>query len=600
MTPQIQEDILIIGAGPAGGALAAFLGQNGLSGLVISKDSSTAFTPRAHGFNPFAFECLRDIDLEEEGLRLAIRGSTALSMRFSGNLIGEREYGRVSAWSEHPASAARVKETTPCEYVDLTQRHVEPLLLRYASHHGFRHRFSTELIGIEPISDDLGTGYLCTIQDHITNYHFKIRAKYLFAADGGRSHVARSLNFNFSITPGGPKACNVLIKADLGHLLVEKKYAALNWVIQPDRKIFPGVVAHLRVVRPWNEWVLAGFGPGGTNPFEGFTTESPEIVDLVRELVGDRTIDVKVLKIDPWTVREAVADHYSKGDNKVFLLGDAAHRHPPTFGLGSNTCIQDAYNLAWKVAYVTKGWAGPGLLDTYSQERQPIGADLVRESNNQLRHNSNIWDVLGMVGSREDGVKKLEELTQPTSAGSDRRERLHEVLEHKRQELESVGLAYNHWYTSSAVYLDDEESPRPTLEGDQIVEVQISTYPGSRLPHVWLDMSSRSNLISTLDLAGKGSFCLLFGVGGEAWRAAAQRISSATNIPIVSYGIGHGLDYMDIRRDWRSKRGVAETGCVLVRPDRFVAWRSTGQPGNCEEKLMHVLDKVLFREASHK
>lgn len=499
-------------------------------------------------------------------------------------------FGRLICYGQ-----GRVKETTPCEYVDLTQRHVEPLLLRYSSHHNFRHRFSTELMGVESISDDLGTGYLCAVQDHITNHHFKIRTKYLFGADGGRSHIARSFNFNFSVTPGGPKACNVLIRAELGHVLAEKNHVGLHWIIQPDRKIFPGVVAHLRVVRQWNEWVMVAFGPGGTSPFEGFTTESPEIVDLVRELVGDGAVDVKVLQIDPWTVREAVADRYSNADGNIFLLGDAAHRHPPTFGLGSNTCIQDAYNLAWKVAYVTKGLAGPSLLDTYSKERQPVGAELVRESNNQLRHNSNIWEVLGMAAPQEDGVKQLEELTQSTVAGSDRRGRLHEAFEQKRQELESLGMAYNRWYTSNAVYLDDESSPRPTLEGDHIVETQISTYPGSRLPHVWLDVPSRPNLVSTHDLAGKGSFCLLYGVGGEAWRFAAQSISKVTGIPIASYGIGHGLDYMDIHRNWHTKRGVGEDGCVLVRPDRFIVWRSFGKPTDCEEKLRQVLDKVLAR-----
>lgn len=490
---------------------------------------------------------------------------------------------------------ARVREVSPCEYADLNQRYVEPLLLRYASHHNFRHRFSTEVIEVETVSDDLGTGYVCVVQDHITKHRFKIRAKYVFGADGGRSHVARSLGFNFSTTPGGARACNVLIRADLGQLLPEKKQAGIHWLTQPERKNFAGVVAHLRVVRPWNEWVVVAFGPGGTNPFDGFTVKSPEIVDFVRELVGDHTIDVKVLQIDPWTVRESVADQFSNSDNSVFLVGDAAHRHPPTFGLGSNTCIQDAYNLAWKVAYVAKGLAGSALLSTYSQERQPVGADLVRESNNQLRINSSIWDVLGMAVPCDEGVKQLEELTQPTAAGSNRRRRLHEAMELKRQELESLGIAHNQWYNTDAVYLHDEDAPRPVVEGDPIVGVQISTYPGSRLPHVWLDSTSSPELISTHDLAGKDCFCLLVGVHGNAWRVAAESIIKDTGIPIVSYGIGHGQEYVDIRRDWFKQRGVGESGCVLVRPDRFVAWRSFEQPNDCKKKLRYVLDRVLFR-----
>ncbi|RSL86409.1 hypothetical protein CEP52_015816 [Fusarium oligoseptatum] len=177
---------------------------------------------------------------------------------------------------------------------------------------------------------------------------------------------------------------------DLGAHLPKERYAGLHWIVQPDRTIFPGVVANLRAVRPWNEWVMIAFGPGGTNPFEGLTADSQELIDLVRHLVGDESIDVEILQLDPWTVRETVAESYSTPDRGVFMLGDVAHRHPPTFGLGSNTCIQEPYNLAWKVAYVSKGLAGPSLLDSYSKERQPVGSNLVRESNNQIRKNTNI------------------------------------------------------------------------------------------------------------------------------------------------------------------------------------------------------------------
>ena len=261
---------------------------------------------------------------------------------------------------------------------------------------------------------------------------------------------------------------------------------------------------------------MAAFGPGGSNPFEGLTTDSPELVACVREFVGDDTVEVEILAIDPWTVRESVADEYSKTGLDAYILGDAAHRHPPAYGLGSNTCVQDAYNLAWKTAFVQKGIAGHGLLNTFSQERQPVGADLVRESNDQLRAFNDIWEVLGMrASSPEAGVKEIAELAQPS--GSARREKLHKALETKRQEFESVGLAHNHWYTSKAIYLDDEVEPRPILKGDPIVDVLVSTFPGSRLPHVWLDVPERGNVKSTQDLAGKGRFCLLTGAGGEAW-----------------------------------------------------------------------------------
>lgn len=491
----------------------------------------------------------------------------------------------------------KVREVTPCEYVDLTQRHVEPLLVRYATHHGFNVRFSTELQAVEPLTGDQGqSGFLCTVHDHLTQQTFQIRTKYLFGADGARSAVARSLDFKFLSKPGGIKACNVLLRADLAKYMSKERQASLNWIVKPDNKVFPGIVGHLRTVRPYNEWVMAAFGPGGRNPFEGLTTDSPELVDCVREFVGDDELEVEILALDPWTVRESVAETYSKPGYDAYILGDAAHRHPPTYGLGSNTCIQDAYNLAWKTAFVLKGIAGHGLLDSFTQERQPVGADLVRESNDQIKANGDIWEALGMTASSpEAGEQEIAELAHASASGSARRAKLHKSLETKRQEFESLGLAYNHWYTSEAVYLADEVEHRPKLQGDPIVELQVSTFPGSRLPHVWLDIAERGNLTSTLDLSGKGRFCLLTGVGGEAWRDAAENIRRKHGMPVATYGIGPGLDYIDVYRDWHRKRGVEEAGCVLIRPDRFVAWRSVEMVDNCEGKLMQVFDQILSR-----
>ncbi|KAF5561612.1 phenol 2-monooxygenase [Fusarium phyllophilum] len=552
---------------------------------MIHPESHTAYTPRAHGFNPFALECLRDINLEDGVLRLAIREPFILSSRFAKSLIGE-EYGRIAAWEENPMSSGRLKETTPYEYVDFSQRHLEPLLLRFASHNGFNVRFSTEILKVDSISSQTTEpAYVCTVYDHILKQEFKIRTRYLFGADGARSQIARQFDFHFLTKSPGPKACNVLFRADLPRHLTKSLLCGLHWTIQPDRALFPGVVAHLRAVRPWNEWVLVAFGPQGDNPFEGVTTQSLALVDLIRQLVGDDSLAVEILTLDAWTVRESVAETYSKDDQTLFLLGDAAHRHPPTFGLGSNTCIQDAYNLAWKVAYVSKGWAGRGLLSSYSQERQPIGADLVRESNNHIRKNAELFRVSGMMAPSAEGMKQVDQLSHATPEGSTRRADLHAVLEEKKQEFESLGLAHNHFYVSKAVYLDDEPSPRLVLEGDPVVEVQISTYPGSILPHAWIDKRNRLGMISTLDLAGKGSFCLLVGVDGSSWRSAAEAVMTATGVPIKVFGIGPGQEYIDVYRRRYEKRGVSDSGCVLVRPDRFVAWRSVGKSVDGEQKL---------------
>lgn len=352
--------------------------------------------------------------------------------------------------------------------------------------------------------------------------------------------------------------------------------------------------------------MIISFFPGLTqeqNPFKGVAPDDAELVGWIREAIGlddnplTKDIPVKVQRLDSWMARETMAEQLVPAKN-AFLLGDAAHRHPPAYGLGSNTCVQDGYNLGWKVAYVAKGLASPKLLATYNAERQPVGAQLVKEANLALSLHPKVWEALGMVAdTQEERVRLNGLLTQPTAEGEKWRRRLHEAMETKMGEGKSLGLCMNQWYVSDAVYLDDEPKPRLLPEGfDRISDVYVSTYPGNRLPHAWLDSPMRRKLISTHDLAGKGAFCLFTGHGGDAWRAAAKKISEQTGLPINTCEIGFGLEWQDIHRDWYTRRGVEDTGCVLVRPDRFVAWRCARVVDDCEGKLSKVFNRILGRD----
>ncbi|KAI0143160.1 FAD binding domain-containing protein [Xylariaceae sp. FL1272] len=594
MSAPVEVDFLVIGAGPAGASLAAFLSQNGLKGLVIARAPGTADTPRAHVFSAFALETLRDIGLEKDAMGHATHSDMFQSFRWCRSMVGE-EYGKVLAWGAHPDSKRDLAKASPCEYLDLPQSYLEPILVRYASTNGFKFRFSTQLENIESIPGS--TDSLCTIRDRISDNVFQLRAKYVFGADGARSKIAEALGLKFVTEPRAGTAVNVILKADLSHLIPKERYAGLHNIIQPDRKVFPRMVPLFRLIRPWNEWILVCNSPGESDYFKNLTPKSQELIDLVHEAIGSTDVDIEILRLDPWTVRESVAETYSVEGRNVFILGDAAHRHPPAHANGSNTCIQDAYNLAWKVAYVAKGLAGPKLLESYSIERQPTGAILVREANDQMRAHWRTWSALGGLSTPEEGMKRIAELSEVSTAGEKRRQELHDALEGKRRECENIGFSYNQWYESSAVYLDDEPSPRPPLVGDPVVNIRISSYPGCRLPHAWLDIQTRRKLISTHDLAGHGAFCLFIGHGGEAWRTAAANISKATGIPINTYGIGHGLDYIDVYRDWHTVREVEYDGCVLVRPDRFVAWRLVKIADDCEGKLNQVFTKILSRES---
>jgi hypothetical protein len=274
-------------------------------------------------------------------------------------------------------------------------------------------------------------------------------------------------------------------------------------------------------------------------------------------------------------------------------LGDAVHRHPPLNGLGSNTCIQDAYNLAWKIAYVMKGYAMPSLLDSYNLERQPVGASVITRANQGLRDHIPVWEALGMMDpSIEKRRKDFAQLSEATPEGVARRAKLQEAITGTAHEFHGVGVEMNQRYVSKAVFLDDEP-PRPPLPNDPVLQHEITTYPGSRLPHAWLNTKMPSKQISTIDLAGHGTFCLLTGIGGEQWKPAATNVGGILGIDIKTYSIGWGQDYEDVYFDWARRREIAENGCVLVRPDRFVAWRSKEMTRAPEEKLLRVLKKIL-------
>jgi len=275
-------------------------------------------------------------------------------------------------------------------------------------------------------------------------------------------------------------------------------------------------------------------------------------------------------------------------------------RHPPFNGLGSNTCVQDAFNLAWKIKYVSQGLASPSLLSSFSLERQPVGLGVITRANQGIRDHVPVWKEMGLM---EDSVEKrmtiFNSLKDATPEARARRRRLYETIEGTSHEFHGIGVEMNHRYQSDAVFLDDEvgahRSP-PNWPEDPILHHAVSTYPGHRLPHVWLNtrMPTKEH-VSTIDLAGHGRFCLLTGIGGEKWKDAAQRVGQELGVEIASYSIGWGQDYEDVYRDWEKRKEVEEDGCILARPDRFVCWRAVSILDDCEGRLKEVMKKVLSR-----
>ena len=150
----------------------------------------------------------------------------------------------------------------------------------------------------------------------------------------------------------------------------------------------------------------------------------------------------------------------------------------------------------------------------------------------------------------------------------------------------------NKRYQSDALFQTDQGAA-PALPQDVVLYHNPTTYPGARVPHAWLNTTIPTRQISTIDITGKGRFTILTGIGGDKWKTAASAVTEALRIPISVISIGFRQDYEDYLFEWARIREIEESGCVLVRPDRVVAWRSMEVVNNCEQKLLHIFNRIL-------
>lgn len=585
----ISTPYLIVGAGPAGASLACFLASHEQTGIMLSAAPGTAKEPRAHITNAAALECLRDIRLEEEAVKLSTPQESMQHTRWCRSMAGE-EFARIHSWGNQPERKGEYEAASPCRHVDLPQTLLEPILVREATRKGWRVRFDTSFVQYEKEEGESGW-YISTVRDSLSGQTYRIRSKYLFGCDGARSQIMKQLDLPLIKEPGQGMCINVLVDADLSKHM-KHRTGNLHWIFTPEIE-YPawGWSTILRMVKPWREWMFIIFPKPGFDDFKIRPTEE-EYLKRIRQWIGDDEIPVKILDVAKWYVNEIVAERYSEGN--IYCLGDSVHRHPPLNGLGSNTCVQDAWNLAWKVAYVEEGLADASLLQSFSKERQPVGAGIIKRANQGLRDHVPVWEALGaMPEDVEERRKQHAELSATTDVGRTRRKRLQEAVAYTAHEFGGIGIEMNQRYDSGAIYLKDEKEARRPPPEDEVLEYQISTYPGSRLPHAWLNKRCPVEPISTIDLAAHGAFCLFTGVGGDAWKKAALEATRYIGVPVKAYSIGWKQDYEDVYFDWQRRREVEEDGCVLVRPDRTVCWRSMTMREDCNAALLSVLKTVL-------
>lgn len=555
-----DTDVFIVGTGPMGATTALALASYGVRTMVASQWSWLANTPRAHITNQRAVEVLRDLGVEEEVAQQGVPWDQMGDTLFTTSLAGP-EIARLQTWGSGDLRSGDYLKNSPCTMLDVPQTVMEPILVKNAAARGAKVAFSTLYLGHEQDDD----GVSIQLLNRTSNQEYTVRARYLVGADGAKSQIAEEIGLEFVGHTARAGTAYVRFTADLSRHVAHRP-SILHWIMNPAANFGEIGMGLLRAVRPWDEWIAGwGFDIAAGEP----DLSDERVTAQIRTLVGDPELQVELQGSSVWYVNQQHATTMSRG--RVFCGGDATHRHPPSSGLGSNTCMQDAHNLAWKLAFAVKGHAGQQLLETYSEERAPIGAQIVARANQSRLDYAPFRDCFDTSG--EDGTHDiqhgLDRLNDPGEEGERLRARLQAALELKNDEFNALGTETNQRYASSAV-LPDPNAGEEAFAQDPGLHAQPTTRPGAKLRHAWLvDPSGRR--ISTLDVVGRGKFTLITGLSGTAWKSAARELGLPWLRTVVVGERGTTDPYMY----WARVREIAEAGALLVRPDGVVAWRQT-------------------------
>lgn len=326
--------------------------------------------------------------------------------------------------------------------------------------------------------------------------------------------------------------------------------------------------------------------------------ETEALAPRVRQLLKLPDLDMKVIRVSHWVLERTLASKYSQG--RIFLAGDAAHKRPPTTGLGLNTAVEDSLNLAWKLSFVVNKKANPSLLDTYAVERRPIGR---RNCDWGLFAFSNypvLQAAVGLLpGQREYNQNRIAQIFEESVYGETVRHHLERIFATQDIEFCAHNIELGFSYTEGALIPDGSVPPKDHPGGRIYIP---TTRPGHRLPHAWIEKNHE--VISTHDLVGAGQNYDLFLItdeDGDSWVQAAQRISKSSQIRIgVARIKAHRQSripdfYRDYDDQWIKVRGVADGGAILIRPDNFVLWRSLVPSIRDGEELDNAVQKTLYK-----
>lgn len=546
---------LVVGAGPVGLMTAIMLARQGLRSTIIERFETRHGAPKAHALNPRTLEICRSIGLDTEAMQ---RAATPMKdggwVRFVTTLAGE-EIGVMP----YERQDEQVREVTPTPLINLAQPLFEDFLLEQVAQSPLIElRRGIDWIGCTQTDD----GVTSVLEEVKTGHRTAASARYVIGADGAGSVVRRELGIEMV----GDSASQAFITIHFGANLRDvagDRPAILYWIMQPP---YAGVLIAYDIESRW--CMLYPHDPAATPP-GGFT---PEVCkQIVQHAIGRDGDEIEIRHVLPWTLMSEVADRYRVG--RVFLVGDAAHRFPPTGGLGLNTGLQDAHNLVWKIAAIEQGWASDRLLDSYQVERQAVAVTNSAQSYKNAQRILKLQMALKSEGG-DDADALLRRLRDPAAQADIQRQ-----IANQREHFDSLALQLGFTYGSDGQDYADVSDFRPQL------------VVGGRMPHAWLQRDGA--VIPLLDLLDDRGFTLLVGQRHADGRPGAGSLGVPVR-PVVE-----GVDFVDPDGSLRRFADLGKGAAILVRPDGHVsAIISPAQADTLADMLPSLLKTALWEEVA--
>lgn len=595
----IPGRVVVVGAGPTGLTLALLLARAGIRVTLVERNTAPQAHPAACILDTRTIEVFRETGQAERILAESQDPFERAGITWVTSLA-ERELGRCSAL---PPDIDAFMAASPVHATVFPQNRLEPILWEAARAEPLiDFRVGHDCVSIQETDD----GVTCTLGSG--ERRMEVSADYLVGCDGTGSPVRRFAGIGHDGRTI-QHMIGVYFTADLSRLVDHRK-SILYWTLNPDA--LGVLIAHWLPV----EWVL--FVPYYPPQQTAESYTESRCRSLVEHAVGYTPPDLEIKLVRPWALGASVSERYREG--RVFLAGDAAHSFPPTGGLGLNTGVQDAHNLAWKLAAVLRAEAGADLLDSYEVERRPVARANLEHSIANFEQMSDLLDIVGLSLKQQERLQAAQSsaiftslpprwqrnainialrqalaplriLSEASGRGEHARHEFERRIPGQARHYRFAGLDLGFAYDRGAVIPDGTERP---LAEDPVLDYRPTTCPGSRLPHF---TGARDGVTMPIhDALVPHGFTVLVGPhAAPAWRQAVRSVAATLRMPLGCLVVGSGgeADFRDDAGVWPTISEIGRSGAVLVRPDGHVAWRSHGLPDRPVEALDAALRRVL-------